>query len=420
MKNILFIVIDCLGYNFLSGEKKLRHKFINSLFSEGTSFSQAFSVASTTTPSMVSMLTGCYPFRHGIMTLSGNYLSKGAPFLPELLRDTGYNTYAEVTGPLLPEVGLSRGFDCYNYRNSSDYYLTSDWGEKLRNKFISGYFKEPWFVLLHFWELHHPRQILPYFNKKIYGVPYERALLSLDHSLKEVLEDILDLSDTIIVLTGDHGEQIERNKFDRILKLSVIKFYDYLNKRGLFENQRLSIYRKYYVGHGYHIIDSLVRVPLLFVHKDKLPQSLELDFQVSHVDVVPTLLSLLGMGNSDLQIDGRSVLSCIEKRKDDSEHAAYMQACGIVLPDQSKWLEGIRYKGFKYVRYQKNKNSDEMLFDLKNDPDERNNIKDKYLIEEMQSKLKELKGKTLQSEDLKMSDDDMKFIADKLKEHGYM
>jgi arylsulfatase A-like enzyme len=223
-----------------------------------------------------------------------------------------------------------------------------------------------------------------------------------------------------MVLTGDHGEQIERNKSDRILKLSVIKFYDYLNKLGLFENQRLSIYRKFYVGHGYHIIDSLVRVPLLFVHKDKLPQSLELDFQVSHVDVVPTLLSLLGMGISDLQMDGRSVLSCIEKRNGDSEHAAYMQACGIVLPDQSKWLEGIRYKGFKYVRHQKNKDSDELLFDLKSDPDERNNIKDTYLIEKMQLKLKEIKEKTLQYEDLKMSDEDMKIIADKLKDHGYM
>jgi hypothetical protein len=100
------------------------------------------------------------------MTLSGNYLSKESPFLPELLRGMGYNTYAEVTGPLLPEVGISRGFDYYNYRNSKDYYLTSDWGTKLRDKFISGHFKKPWFVLLHFWELHHPRQIL-YFNKNM-------------------------------------------------------------------------------------------------------------------------------------------------------------------------------------------------------------------------------------------------------------
>lgn len=157
-KNILFIVVDCLGYKFLSEDKLQNYPYLSYLFSQGTSFTQAISVASTTSPSIASMLTGCYPFRHGIMTLNSNYLNHNVPFLPELLKEIGHITYAEVTGPLWQELGISRGFDYYNYRKKDD-YLISDYGNKFKNKFISGYFKEPWFIFLHLWELHQPIQM---------------------------------------------------------------------------------------------------------------------------------------------------------------------------------------------------------------------------------------------------------------------
>ena len=50
--------------------------------------------------------------------------------------------------------------------------------ERLR----SGAFKSPWFLVLHLWELHLPRQVLPRFRARRFGrTPYDRAVAS--HSM---------------------------------------------------------------------------------------------------------------------------------------------------------------------------------------------------------------------------------------------
>ena len=110
----------------------------------------------------------------------------------------------------------------------------------------------------------------------------------------------------------------------------------------------------------------------------------------------------------------------MERKEVNPEHVAYMQACGIVLPDQSKWLEGIRYKDLKYIRYQKDISSGEWLYNIKNDPNEKKNIKDKSLLKMMRAKLDDIKRGTLQSEDTKMSNQEIEVMSRRLKELGYM
>jgi len=421
MKNILFVVIDCLGYKFLSGHKRQSYPYLNYLFCEGVSFSQAISVASTTSPSIASMLTGCYPLRHGVMTLSGNYLRKNVPFLSELLKNAGYNTFAEVTGPLWPELGFSRGFDNYAHRNFKRDYLHSAWGEALKNKFISGYFKEPWFIFLHLWELHQPVTILPQYNKSKFGTPYERSLKSLDKLLEELLSDVIDITKTIIILTGDHGEQIEKNRIDKIFKKIILKIYKPILSLGFMENRRVDISRKYQFGHGSNISDTLVNVPLLFIDKDRFPGNIEIDGQISHVDILPTLISPLDTENFNIRTDGQDYTPYIEKEISDPEHTAYMQACGIVLPDSSKWLEGVRYHGLKYIRNRNNYKRMEWLYNISRDPEEKTTVEDEDLTNMMREKLDRIKQTGLQAdENVKMSAHERVEMVKKLKDLGYM
>ncbi len=420
MKNILFIVVDCLGHKFLTGEKRQNYPYLNYLFSEGTYFSQAISVASTTSPSIASMLTGCYPFRHGIMTLSGNRLSHKVPFLPEILKDIGYNTYAEVTGPLWQELGLSRGFDYYICRDKKS-YLHSEWGRKLENKFFLRYFKEPWFLFLHIFELHQPRQILPEYNYNLYRTPYEKALRSLDHTLGEIFHDVLDLSKTIVILTGDHGEQVEKNNFDKMFRAQIKKLYDSLYRFGLFKEYWLTLYRKLLIGHGFDINETLVRVPLLFVDQERLPKDIELNFQVSLVDILPTLLSLLG-SKETLEIDGEQILFDKDIGTVNSEHVAYMQASGIVLPDPSRCIEGIRYRGMKYIKYMHGlSNCKEWLYNIKDDHKEKTPINDKEKLKMMRMKLETIKTPFEKTDEaLTMSQKEIIEVSKRLKDLGYM
>ena len=126
----------------------------------GFAFRNAISTTTTTTPSFASMLTGRYPFEHGVRTHHGGKLSESVVMMPQLLQQAGYHTYAEACGPLGVEVGMNRGFDEYVHRGRRA-VITGAWGKELMEKLRGGHYEEPWFLMLHVWALHHPRQILP-------------------------------------------------------------------------------------------------------------------------------------------------------------------------------------------------------------------------------------------------------------------
>lgn len=130
-KNVLFLLVDCLRADKCWGNKRTaKTPTIDSLCQKGTVFSQAISTTTTTSPSVASILTGVYPPVHGIRSLSGYKLNHRMKTLAEVFLENGYNTYAEVTGPLLPVLGLNKGFDEYKLRDRND-NLYSSWYESL-------------------------------------------------------------------------------------------------------------------------------------------------------------------------------------------------------------------------------------------------------------------------------------------------
>ena len=58
--------------------------------------------------------------QHGIIEHSRHTLND-VTTLAEILRGHGWFTAAEMTGPLIPESGLGRGFDEYHHRDRSEY-----------------------------------------------------------------------------------------------------------------------------------------------------------------------------------------------------------------------------------------------------------------------------------------------------------
>src|SRR3989344_1165321 len=103
--NILLIVVDCLRADH-AYENKAHIPTIKNIMKNGYSFLNTMSSTSTTTPSFASLLTGLYPFENGVRSHSGYSLKKGAKTIQKILKQNGYHTYAEVTGPLTGETGL--------------------------------------------------------------------------------------------------------------------------------------------------------------------------------------------------------------------------------------------------------------------------------------------------------------------------
>ncbi|MCE5239647.1 sulfatase-like hydrolase/transferase [bacterium] len=96
------------------------------------------------------------------------------------------------------------------------------------------------------------------------------------------LEEVGQLDDTLIVITSDHGEE--------------------LLERGHIGHTSCNLKGTLY--------DECVRVPLLMRYPKGLPQGVTVEQQVSQVDIMPTILDLLGVP-LELPHDGQSALGLI-------------------------------------------------------------------------------------------------------------
>ena len=66
--------------------------------------------------------------------------------------------------------------------------------------------KSPWFYYIHLMDMHLQRSIPKKFSSNIYGkTAYERKLALIDSWLGNLLE-LIDLENTLLIITSDHGE----------------------------------------------------------------------------------------------------------------------------------------------------------------------------------------------------------------------
>ena len=414
MRNILFLLVDCLRADAVSGEQRgTVTPAIDRLMAGGTYFDQAISVASTTTTCVGSLLTGNYPFSHGIRTLYGYKLNGGCVTLPQVLQTHGYHTYALVTGPLSPLTGLNRGFEEYDCR-TEEVYLSEEWGENFRRKLREKAFQEPWFIFLHLWEIHKPRKILERFDTRRFGVdPYERAVSSLDPELGRLLDLVGD--DTTVILHGDHGENRE------VVRQSLrYRFYDRVKRRLGYPVEP----RRYKIGHTFHVYDFLLRVPLLFYGPGIFPAGKVVPDQVCQIDVFPTLVEGLGL-DMPSQIHGRSLVPLM---KGDSlpEVPAHVAAVGERFKDSKNWFVGMRAGGWKYAFAPRDSGIPEELYHLETDPNEWRNLakKNPAVRDKLRQQLLDIIAGTYYVTDdtdgEEMSETDKKVMEERLKQLGYL
>lgn len=223
--NILCVVIDCARSDFwLGGGEPSLTPNLDRVRRAGVTLPTAIAEQSATSPNFASLLTGLYSPRHGVRMILGQSLSPGVSLLTEKLAGLGYHTYAEVTGPLIAEIGLARGFDNYEYRAPCDYLHTA-WGDAWVDRLRRGGYASPWFVLLHLWELHLPRQVIcPRPELAAEGrTRYAAAMASLDAQLGRVFEAAGE--EAFLLVTGDHGEKTEDEAYGPGTAVDYIRDY---------------------------------------------------------------------------------------------------------------------------------------------------------------------------------------------------
>jgi arylsulfatase A-like enzyme len=386
--NILFVCIDCLRSDFVATDHA-DTPFIDGLAADGLSYTDMFATATTTTPCVTSFMTGTYSERNGVYSLEEARLGESVPTLAERLSAAGYETAAMVTGPLVAETGLDRGFDSYDYRDRKA-ELVGDWFDEAAAT-VDG-LGEPFCCYLHLWEIHDPVRVPDGYDDPVYGdYPYARTLSALDRALERLCERLPE--DTVVALHGDHGEAIayQDSHLHRTLKIlrTGLRYGLGLDTRALERRLKRRFDRDPPIpdhfmedGHGENAFDFVANVP--FVLHGPGIESATVDAQVRQVDVTPTLLDVAGVDHDGDRMDGESLLPAA----DVSDRDAYIRACGKSLLREQNWQRAVRANGYKYVEYPERDWPHE-LYDLDEDPLELHPIENDRVAARLQRRIPE-------------------------------
>ena len=367
--NLLVLCVDCLREDCLASDAS-DTPFLDDLRTSGLACEQLFATATTTTPAVASLLTGSYSERNGVHSLQYGRLSEEVPTLPEILGEGGWHTEALVTGPLVAETGLDRGFSVYRHR-TEDESLFGDWSATARDRLAS--LPEPFAAFVHCWVLHEDVDVPAAYDEPACGdTDYTRALSALDRELRALVAAVPE--NTLVAVHGDHGESItHRHNPLRLLAKSVrdaLRYYGGVDTRSVVDRLNRALdglgpdVDDHFLenGHGENVYDFAANVPFVLAGPGVDPATITA--QTRQVDVLPTLLAALGV-DFEGQIDGESLLPV----EGVTDRPAYLRACGASLHRRRNWARAIRHDGAKYVEYPDRAWSAE-CYDLAADPQE--------------------------------------------------
>lgn len=424
---ILLLIIDCLRADRAFAQAELAPDgFLGRLTRRARLFTSAVTVTPTTTPAVASMLTGLYPFEHGLRGLLGFTLPEGIPTVASALREVGYWAEADVTGPLLPQLKLFDDFDDFLWANRKEATIHGPRGQafaaRVRTFQAVG---RPWFSVFHVWDLHEHRQVPRGFRgRALSSTVYDRALAALDARLAELLpEDSLE--GVSVCLVGDHGENLRlepRGKigmgFASLLWWKPTKWAAQpLARRVIAYGARSSSKRvlrlapRALITHGHHLFEPLLRVPYMLAGPGIAAGSS--DALVAHIDLAPTLATLAGtwfpggVGALELPLDGEG----------DPERRVVLETAWV-LPLQGVPQMGLRTPRWKYMEVVGG--SAPALFDLDRDPLERHN-----LVKELPEMTRAFRDElhTIMTDARlgdHMSEDETQLVEGRLKDLGYL
>ncbi len=331
--SVLLITIETLRPDYLSmnGYDRPTSPYLDRLLSEGFYFQNAITPIPRTTPALASLLTGAYPHTTLVQTLVYP-LSDKVTSIAEVLHEDGYQTIAVVTNRMLtPDRKLNRGFDVYD----------ND-GTNVRNAVATtdaalGYLgtldpARPMFAWVHYFDPHVPYHCEPdiarAFDPEYHGRYELNFGVSPEPTEKPFFQPYpADLPKSIAVhrnpLPNDVNEHVRRlyaadirstdNQLERLVQKARTLYGDNLIIIVTSDHGESLGEHDYYFDHGDYVYNAGSRVPLGVILSSSHPAAGRgtCDEWVCLVDVVPTLLELLGRQVPPAmkdQIEGRSLV----------------------------------------------------------------------------------------------------------------
>jgi arylsulfatase A-like enzyme len=321
--NLLFLTLDTTRADHvcLSDAGRDTTPRLRALAQAGVRFDLAYAAASSTLPSHASLFTGLPPIAHGAVK-NGLRLSDDVTTLAEVLRDHGWHTGAVVSSFVLDRrFGLAQGFSQYDDDLPPDeatsarggwmgfdlqgggFERRADFTTDRAIRWLDEHAARPFFLFVHYYDAHNPYVPPPPFDTRFArraGDPrsladelthrdeidaYDGEIAFVDAQLGRLLDHLAArglADDTLVLVTADHGE-------------------------GLGEHGAMH--------HAVNVYEEAIRVPLVMRWPGRLPAGAVVDQPVAAVDVMPTLLELLGLGAPAQPLAGGSLAGALLRGK---------------------------------------------------------------------------------------------------------
>lgn len=382
--NIVFIFADDLGYGDLGcfGAKDILTPNIDKIAKEGIRFTDFYSASSVCSPSRAALLTGRLPQRMGINGVffpdSYTGLSPVEITIPEVLKKSSY-----VTGMIgkwhlghrekfLP---LQQGFDYFfgvpysndmagfvymrgnkvEEYNVDQHYITKRYTKEALS-FIDQNKQNPFFLYVAHSMPHVPIYASPEFEGKSNRGLYGDVVQEIDWSVGQIINKLEEnnlLENTLIIFSSDNGPWLAMKNHG--------------GSAGILREGKM------------YTFDGGMKVPTVAMWKGKIAKNTVSRDLASQMDWFPTFAKLAEVNLlEEVSIDGQDI-SGVLFGKGKREQSDYLFLDGETLEGfrQGDWKVKLPYKGFAGSPWKNPAPAhDTLLFNLKDDPGERNNLYD--------------------------------------------
>lgn len=296
-ERVILISIDTLRPDHLGayGYRRPTSPVLDALAARGVLFEDASTPAPWTLPAHASLLAGLYPSRHGVKG-HDRYLPAALPVLATQLARAGWSTAAVVNSHNLgPRFGLDRGFQEFLYveetagQRAPTRQIVDQALEWLRRR------DRRLFLFLHSYDVHSDYASLPE-HERAFVSPYSGPADGTTAQLMAFREGKVALSAADAPhLTDLYDAGI------RQMDAELGRLFDGLRADGLLDGALIVVssdhgeefFEHGGVLHGRTQFEEVARVPLI-VAGPGVAAGRRVKEPVSLLDVMPTLLSLLG------------------------------------------------------------------------------------------------------------------------------
>lgn len=345
LPNIIFLTVDTLRADHLAryGYERNTMPAIEAFADTAVVFDQAVVPRGSTRPSYASMLTGLYPFRHGVRS-NGVTLHEDLLTLPEMLKAVGYHTAAFVSNfVLIGEMsGCDQGFDVYDDRlddreaQRANFERTAPHTLRAILEWLESGPPEPFFLFTNFIDPHgpydpparyramfqstetrelRPEQVPRYQRREgeldffDYRDRYDAEIRYTDAALGVLIEELKKKGlwdGALVVFTADHGESMGEHDT--------------------------------YFAHHMHLWEETTRVPFAV----RLPGAGTASSTARRVggisspmDLMPTVAALLEISH-DRSFDGENLLPVLTGAGEiDPQRAIFVEFPNVATPHET-------------------------------------------------------------------------------------